>query len=124
MKNNLIFTAITCLFSSAAIAAKPTSVSELVQGFYAAVDAGDFDKAGDYLSDDIKVYIPFSPQAMDKLSYKQLGMGMKAGFPDMKHQVLEVSEGKGSLAFKGLFSGTNTGVLQGNPPTGNRVEES
>lgn len=111
-----------CFCTFVAFATKPTATAQIVHDFYAAVDAGDFDKAGTMLSDDVMVYIPFSPQAMDKMAYKQLGMGMKAGFPNMQHKILEVSEGKGILAFKALFTGTNTGSLQGNPPTGNRVE--
>lgn len=121
MKINLIFSAILCFCNLATFAAKPIA-SQIVHDFYAAVDAGDFDKAATFLSDDVMVYIPFSPQAMDKMAYKQLGMGMKTGFPDMQHKVLDVSESKGMVAFKGLFTGTNTGSLQGNPPTGNRVE--
>lgn len=113
-----------CLCAVAASAVPPGSSSQTVISFYASIDAGDFDKAAALLSDDLKAYIPFSPVALDKMGYKQLGMGMKAGFPDMKHEVLEVSEGKGSVAFKAMFKGTNTASLQGNPPTGNRVETS
>ncbi len=119
MKNNLIFSAIFCFLSFSAFAGK---LSESVHAFYKAVDGGDFDKAGTLLTDDVKAYLPFSPQAMDKMAYKQLGMSMGAAFPDMQHKVLEVTEGKGTAAFKAWFTGTNTGSMMGNAPTGNRVE--
>ncbi len=124
MKNNLILAAFFSFFSLAAFAAKPGLTEQTVKDFYVAVDAGDFDKATSLMSDDVKVYLPFSTQAMDKMSYKQVGMSFKAGFPDMQHKVLEVTEGKSSVAYKAWFSGTNTGSLQGNPPTGNRVENA
>ncbi|MBK8568398.1 MAG: ester cyclase [Saprospiraceae bacterium] len=116
---NLIFAAIFSLLSFTAFAGK---LSESVHAFYKAVDGGDFDKAGTLLADDVKAYLPFSPQAMDKMAYEQLGMSMGAAFPDMQHKVLEVTEGKGTAAFKAWFTGTNTGSMMGNPPTGNRVE--
>lgn len=122
MKNNLIFSFLLCLVTTAATAVVPSSSSQVVKAFYAAVDAGNFDQAASFLSDGMKAYIPFSPTALDKMGYKQLGMGMKAGFPDMRHTILDVSESEGTIAFKALFTGTNTGSLQGNPPTGNRVE--
>ncbi|MBK9018112.1 MAG: ester cyclase [Saprospiraceae bacterium] len=95
---------------------------QTIRDFYAAVDAGDFDKAAAFLTDDVMVSLPFSPQALDKTGYKEIGMSMYAGFPDMQHKVLEVTSGKKTAAFKAWFSGTNTASLQGNPPTGNRVE--
>lgn len=125
MKNNLIFSVIFCLLAIATHANCTSTATQIVHDFYAAIDAGNFDKAGTLLSDDLKVYIPFSPNAaMDKMSYKQLGMGMKAGFPDMQHKILETYEGQGTVTFKAHFSGTNTGSLQGNPPTGNHVEQT
>ncbi|MBI5914624.1 MAG: ester cyclase [Bacteroidetes bacterium] len=95
---------------------------QTILNLYAAVDAGEFDKAAAYMTDDVKVSLPFSPQVLDKTVYKQIGSSTVAGFPDSKHQVLEVISGKKSAAFKAIFSGTNTASLQGNPPTGNRVE--
>ena len=95
---------------------------QTILNLYAAVDAGEFDKAAAYMTDDVKVSLPFSPQVLDKTVYKQIGSSTIAGFPDSKHTVLEVVSGKKSAAFKAVFYGTNTASLQGNPPTGNRVE--
>lgn len=92
-----------------------------VREFFAAVDAGNFDAAEAYLSPDVKVYLPFSPEAMNREAYKGLGMAMKAGFPDIKHQILECAETGSSIGFKAWFSGTNNGSLMGNPATNNKV---
>ncbi|MCB0576109.1 MAG: ester cyclase, partial [Saprospiraceae bacterium] len=90
--------------------------------FFAAVDKGDFEKAGTYLSEDLMAILPLSSQPLDKAAYRDLGMGFKAGFPDMTHRFLETSESGNTVAAKGIFSGTNTGPLMGNPATGKRVE--
>ncbi|NOT36605.1 MAG: SnoaL-like domain-containing protein [Saprospiraceae bacterium] len=98
------------------------SPKQTILDFYTAIDAGAIEKASEFLSEDVKVYLPFSPTAMDKMSYNQIRLAFKAGFPDMKHSVLETSESKGIISYKALFTGTNTGSLKGNPPTGNYVE--
>jgi predicted ester cyclase len=51
-----------------------------------------------------------------------VGQSVKTGFPDVLHEVLEVVEGKGTAAVRGMFSGTNTGSFMGMPATGNQVE--
>ena len=122
MKNYLISLALLCFVTTAAFATKPGKLAQTVYDYYAAVDAGDLDKVASYLAEGAKITIPFSPNSMDKMSFKQLGMGMGTAFPNMHHKVLDVTEGKNSAAYKAVFSGTNTGSMMGNPPTGNRVE--
>lgn len=92
-----------------------------VREFHAAIDAGNFELAESYLSPDVQVFLPFSHEPMNRDAYKGLGMAMKAGFPDIKHQILECAETSGSVGFKAWFSGTNTASLMGNPATGNKV---
>lgn len=122
MKTISLFTLALCCALLPAAARADSGYSATVKAFYAAVDAGDFEKAAAMLSENVKAYLPVAPQGLDKMGYKQLGMGFKAAFPDMKHQIFEWSETTGSVGFKGHFSGTNNGSLMGNPPTGNRVE--
>lgn len=90
--------------------------------FWNNVDNGHFDEAGAQLSADLQVILPLSHTPLNRDAYRQLGEGFRMGFPDISHKVLEVIEGKMTAAVRGLFSGTNTGSLMGNPPTGNRVE--
>ncbi len=120
MKNTLLLTVL--LMAGTYCHSFAGKYAEVVRGFYTSIDAGDFDKATAYLSAEVKATLPFSPEPFDLNGYKAIGMSMKAGFPDMEHRILEITEGKGACAFKAIFSGTNTASLQGNPPTGNRVE--
>jgi len=93
-----------------------------IRSFWSAVDMGDFDKAVQFLNPDIQVYMPLSPAPLNLEAYKGVGMTFRAGFPDIQHKILECTEGKMTVAVRGMFLGTNTGSLMGNPPTGNRVE--
>ncbi|MFZ2900654.1 MAG: ester cyclase [Saprospiraceae bacterium] len=120
MKNNIILT--TAMFALSLNAAQASKHGDAVREFWAAVDMGNFDKAVTYLSAGIQVQMPFSPESYDLEAFRALGEGFRMGFPDIRHQVLETTEGKGAAAVRGIFLGTNTGSLMGNPPTGNRVE--
>lgn len=93
-----------------------------LRAFFAAVDAGDLEKAETYLSPDLKVILPIAPQTLDFEGYSNIRKSFKTGFSDLQHKILECTEGKNSLGFKAMFLGTNTGMLMGNPPSGNRVE--
>lgn len=50
-----------------------------IRNFFAATDAGNFDQAGRYLSPDLQVHLPLSPEPLNLEAYQQLGMGFKAG---------------------------------------------
>lgn len=115
----MIIVASTLLFAKMGFASK--SNAQLIKEFYLYVDKNDFDKAGVLLSENIKVTIPFSSEAMTKEAYRGLGMAMAMAFPDMKHEVIATSESENTVSFKGIFSGTNKGMLMGNDPTGNWV---
>lgn len=115
----MVTVASTLLFAQMGFASK--SNAQLIREFYTNVDKNDFDKAGALLSENIKVTIPFSPEAMTKEAYRGLGMAMAMAFPDMKHEVIAISESENTVSFKGIFSGTNKGNLMGNAPTGNWV---
>lgn len=123
MKTNVLFPLLMLLSTTATRAATGTSVKAIILDFYQAFDAGDLEKAGSFLAEDVQVSIPFVPGLLNKQAFKELGNNFRLSFPDMQHQVLEVTEGKNSAGFIANFSGTNTGMIQGNPPTGNRVAQ-
>lgn len=93
-----------------------------IREFWTAVDKGNFEKAISYLAADLQVIIPLSAEPLSRDAFRQLGEGFRVGFPDIRHNVQESTEGKKTTAVRGIFSGTNTGSLMGNPATGNRVE--
>jgi predicted ester cyclase len=123
MLSKLFFTAaFFTLVITAPLAAQTGKNETTLRNFWAAVDMGNFDKAASLLSPDVKVYIPVSPKPLTREEYRQVGEGFRMGFPDISHKVLESTESGSTVAMRGLFTGTNTGSLMGNPPTGNRVE--
>lgn len=74
-----------------------------------------YEKSDDFLA----YYMLFTEEFM---SASALLQGQKAGFPDVRHEVVQLFSKGNLVCVRGLFKGTNTGAMQGNPPTGNRVE--
>ncbi len=97
-------------------------LEKTMRSFFAAVDANDFDKAVQYLSPDIQVYMPFSPTALNQEAYRGIAMAFRAAFPDLEHRITETVEAGNTLGFTARFIGTNKAPLMGNPPTGNKVD--
>lgn len=123
MKHKFMFTALfflqTTLISLFAYSGKHETT---IRNFWKTVDHGQFDKAEQFLHTDVQVFIPLSPQPLHREAFKQLGENFRSGFPDIRHEVIECTEGQMTAAVRGIFSGTNTGSLMGNPPTNNQVE--
>lgn len=123
MKNSLFFiAALLALSLTVPTTAEAGKYDTAIRDFWTIVDKGNFDNAVVYLGADLKVFMPFSPEPLSREAYRQVGERFRMGFPDIHHEVIEVTEGKMTAAVRGMFSGTNTGSLMGNPPTGNRVE--
>lgn len=121
MKKQLALTALLGFFTLN-LAFAQGKLETAIRNFYVAVDAGDFSKVESFFAPEAKASLPVSPVPVDVATFMQIGMGFKTAFPDYRHKVIEGVEGKNVYAFKGWFSGTNTGSMMGNPPTGNRVE--
>jgi predicted ester cyclase len=107
----------TMVYPSNAQQSKLNTIKE----FYKYVEKGDFKSAGNMLSEEVKVTIPFSPTPMNKMEFMQLGMSMKEGFPNLLHHINESTESGNAQGYNAFFTGTNTGYLRGNPPTNNSV---
>lgn len=102
--------------------AQNDKAASVAQTYFSLLDAGEFDKMMPLFGAGFMASAPFAPQPVPLDVWKGIGMGFKAGFPDMQHQIVDwVSDGQ-KVAVRGIFRGTNTGPMQGNPPTGNRVE--
>lgn len=92
-----------------------------VRAILAAMDAGDPAKFDLYMAADYQIYNPFLPTPGNLDTFKGLMQGQKIGFPDVKHEVVQMFSKGNLVCVRGIFSGTNTGSMQNNPPTGNRV---
>ncbi len=95
-----------------------------VRDLFAAIDAGQVEKAQSYLSADFHISNPFLPQPAPVQVFAGILQSQKEGFPDLKHTILSVVTDGKSVATRGIYSGTNTGPMMGNPPTGNKVSLS
>lgn len=124
-KNLMLFAA---LLLSSCTGEKTNPAAELeakneatVRAILAAMDAGDAAKFDQYLAADYQIHNPFLPQPGNLEVFKGLMAGQKAGFPDVRHEVVQIFSKGNMVCVRGIFIGTNTGPMQGNPPTGNRV---
>lgn len=101
----------------------PAAQAELnLRAFLEAADAGDVDKALSYCTADALHYFGGEPVQGEGL--KKRILGFKAGFPDIKRGIDEVSVCGDVITARGWVTGTNTGVFMGAPATGNKVKVS
>lgn len=120
-----VFLSIFSLFLTIAVLnAQEDKAGKIVTDYYAWVDAGNFDAIGGLLTDDFSSVAPFSPMPFDKKSWRSVGEGFKAAFPDMKHEITNWFAKGNSVAVQAVFKGENTGPMMGNPPTGNSANLS
>ena len=91
------------------------------RAIYAAMDAGESAKFDQYCAADFQINNPFLPTPGGLDVFKGLMQGQKAAFPDVKHELVQVFSKGNLVCTRGVYSGTNTGPMQGNPPTGNKV---
>jgi predicted ester cyclase/ketosteroid isomerase-like protein len=92
-----------------------------IKELYQLMDAGKVEKFDEYCAKDFQIVNPVLPTPGNLETFKQLQLGFRAAFPDMLHEVQEIYSNGKSVVSKGIFKGTNTGSMMGNPPTGNRV---
>lgn len=113
-----MFACTDSLFSNPAYPA-PT---DIVQAYFAAVDAGNNTETAKLLADDCLVSNPLAPQPMPKQAWLGVVQGFKTAFPDLKHDIVAYTESGYTVVARGHLKGQNNGPLMGNPPTGNRVD--
>jgi len=92
-----------------------------VRAILAAMDAGEVNKFDQYCAADFQISNPFLPNPGNVEVFKGVIMGQKTGFPNMKHEVHQVFSKGNLVCVRGAFTGTNTGSMMGNSPTGNKV---
>lgn len=95
---------------------------DIVKQYFTAMDGGNTAEMGKLLSEDFQGNAPFAPQALPKQAWLGAGKDLKAGFPDMKHEVLSCLESGFNVTVRGVFSGKNDGPMMGNPASGNYVK--
>lgn len=92
-----------------------------IRALFAAMDAGAVEKFQSFCAADFMITHPFLPAPQPIAVFQGIIQGQKAGFPDMQHEITDIFTDGSNAAMRGVFKGTNTGSMQGNPPTNNRV---
>ncbi len=124
MKTSFFLSLFFFFLVAVTLSAQEKNAGKIVTDYFAWVDAGQIDQVGTLLTEDFTATIVFSPVPFDKMGWKGVGQGFKAGFPDMKHEIVDWFASGNKVAVKGIFKGTNTGPMMGNPATGNKVSTS
>lgn len=83
---------------------------ELAEAFMEAFQAGDFDTAASYLSDDFRFSGPV-PQPISGPEWMGMSAAMKAAFPDLNYNFQVVSVKGNVVKTRTQLSGTHTGNL-------------
>ncbi len=92
-----------------------------IRELFVLMDAGQVEKFDRYCSADFRISNPFLPGPSPIGAFQGVLQAQKTAFPDMKHEVIEVITDGKTVTTRGVFRGTNTGSMMGNPPTGNTV---
>ena len=95
-----------------------------VRKYYELLDKGDVDGIMSLFSDEITWSFPGVPVPLNKDGLGGLIQSFRTAFPDMKHTIRnQIAEGN-QVATALTFQGTQTGELQGIPPSGKQAEFS
>lgn len=101
----------------------PAVKAELdLRAFLDAADRGEADKALSYCAANSVHYFGGERVAGEDLKKRMLAF--KAGFPDIKRSIDEISVNGQIITIRGWVTGTNTGAFMGAPATGNKVKVS
>jgi steroid delta-isomerase-like uncharacterized protein len=93
----------------------------LVLRFIVAEEQGDIALLGQLMAPDFRLYLPGSPETMDRESTKQVFAMFHAAFPDSSRTIEDqIAEGE-LVATRVTLRGTHRGEFQGIPPTGKQV---
>ena len=92
-----------------------------IRELFAAMDAGKTELFSNYCSADFRISNPFLSEPSPIEAFTGILMTQKTAFPNMKHEIVELTTDGHYVTTRGIFKGTNTGPMMGNPPTGNKV---
>lgn len=94
---------------------------ELVRQLYAAIDAQDFDRLAELMSDDFVLHYEGIPEPLGRDATFELIREFYAAFPDYTHVVEEMIAEGDRVAVRLTYNATHQGEFEGVAPTGRRV---
>jgi steroid delta-isomerase-like uncharacterized protein len=96
---------------------------ELMRQIYDVISTGDVDRADELLAEDLIEHEdqpPGSPEGRE--GFKDFVRRMKAGFPDLKCHIEDMTVDGDKVWARARLAGTHQGEFMGVPATGKRVE--
>ncbi len=83
---------------------------DIVRAFYAAIDAGNMEKASQLLADDFRRYGP-PPETMGKRETLEMWSALKTALPDLKHALSNIRAEGRLVLLSAQAGGRHTGPL-------------
>ena len=92
-----------------------------IKALFSLMDAAQTEKFSMYCSKDFMISNPFVLQPSPIAAFQGILQTQKTAFPDMKHEIVSMISNGHYVTTNGIFKGTNTGPMMGNPATGKKV---
>lgn len=92
-----------------------------VKKVFELMDGGKIDEFGKYCTSDFMIENPFLPEPAPLMAFQNILNSQKTAFPDMHHEIVTMTTDGKYVFTRGVFKGTNTGTMMGNPATGKKV---
>ena len=97
------------------------SNKELALRFYVALSSGDIESFGAFMAPDLVDRDPLPGQPAGLAGFKAGMLGFRAAFPDLQAHAEDVIAEGDRVVARIVVTGTNSGPLFGQPPTGKAV---
>lgn len=104
------------------MATTETDNKELAQGLLEAMDAGEFDRFDEYLSEEFVGHSPVTEDIHGPEEYREFLTMFEAAFPDARHVTEDVLVEGDRVVQRNRLVGTHEGEFMGIPPTGNEID--
>ncbi len=98
----------------------PEEKKQHILKIFERIDAGDHAGTTPFFTPELKVHTAGMP-VLNVEQFQQWGTAFHEGIPDGAHTLKEfINEGE-KVAIRAFFEGTNSGSMQGMPPSGKKV---
>jgi predicted ester cyclase len=98
--------------------------TDVLTGFYAALDQNDTETAVRLLGPNHQVFMPMAPGPMNAEQHVGMSKAFHESFSQSQHELLDIMESGNKIAARGLWHGVHTGDFNGIPPTGKEIRLS
>lgn len=103
-------------------AKKLKNYHKIIGRYFDAWNTGNIDAFDELLADDYINHTPSLPNHPGVEGLKKIVLLLRQGFPDIHYEIKRIAAEGDLVAVQTLVTGTNTGELFGNPPTGKKIK--